>query len=54
MASDRLREIRGHADRQPRVASNRYDPSNRRITIMLPFESSPTLFEFALPPAITD
>lgn len=34
---DRLREIRGHADRQPRTA-NRYDAANRRVTILLPFE----------------
>lgn len=39
---DRIREVRGHADRQLRVPDNPRDPANRRVTILLPFQD-PTL-----------
>lgn len=35
---DRIREVRGHADRQLRVPDNPRDPANRRVTIFLPFQ----------------
>ncbi|HET7274969.1 MAG TPA: flagellar motor protein MotB [Longimicrobiaceae bacterium] len=37
----RILEIRGHADRYLRVPSDPLDPSNRRISILLPFTSVP-------------
>jgi len=35
----RIAEVRGMADRQLRNADNPLDPSNRRITILLPFST---------------
>ena len=37
----RIVEVRGMADRQLRNPANPLDPSNRRITILLPFSSRP-------------
>ena len=34
---DRIGEVRGMADRQPRVPDNPLDPANRRISILIPF-----------------
>jgi chemotaxis protein MotB len=34
----RVREVRGYADRELRVADNPLDPANRRVTILLPFK----------------
>jgi chemotaxis protein MotB len=33
----RVAEVRGYADRHPRVEGNPYDKSNRRISVLLPF-----------------
>ena len=41
----RLREIRGHADRDLRNGSDPLDPSNRRISVLLPFTSAPAVVE---------
>lgn len=37
IASDRIVEVRGYADRHLRVPDDPYDSSNRRISILLPF-----------------
>ena len=37
----RVREVTGHADRQLRDAKNPLDPTNRRISILLPFVIPP-------------
>jgi chemotaxis protein MotB len=42
VSGDRIREVRGYADTQPRDPQRPLDPSNRRISILLPF-SSPAL-----------
>jgi chemotaxis protein MotB len=34
----RIKEVRGYADKYPRVAEQPLDPSNRRITILLPLQ----------------
>jgi chemotaxis protein MotB len=31
-------EVRGYADRDPRIAEDPYDPRNRRISMLLPFQ----------------
>ena len=36
----RVREVRGMADRDPRMDADANDPSNRRITIVLPFSDA--------------
>ena len=41
LASARIVEVRGMADRQLRNPDNPLDPRNRRITILLPFTSGP-------------
>ncbi len=43
----RIREVRGLADRDPRMDTDAYDARNRRITIVLPFSETPV--ERALP-----
>ncbi|MBV9773546.1 MAG: OmpA family protein [Gemmatimonadetes bacterium] len=40
VAPEQVREVRGYADRHPRVAGNLLDPTNRRISILLPFSSA--------------
>jgi chemotaxis protein MotB len=40
--SARVVEVRGMADRELRNPANPLDPSNRRITILLPFTTAPT------------
>ena len=37
VASERIAEVRGHADRELRVPENPLDPANRRISVFLPF-----------------
>jgi chemotaxis protein MotB len=37
----RLKEVRGYADTRLRVSNDRFAPQNRRITIFLPFNTSP-------------
>jgi chemotaxis protein MotB len=39
----RVREVRGHADRALRVASNPFDPANRRVSILIPFSAPDTV-----------
>jgi chemotaxis protein MotB len=41
LSPSRIREIRGYADHALRVGENPLDPSNRRISILLPFTSPP-------------
>jgi chemotaxis protein MotB len=41
VGATRIAEIRGHADRHPRVAENPYDNANRRISILVPFTTPP-------------
>ena len=41
--SRRIVEVTGYADRQPRNAQNPRDPSNRRISLMLPFVRPPEM-----------
>jgi chemotaxis protein MotB len=41
VGSGRLVEVRGYADRQLRVPANPTSPSNRRISLLLPFTSLP-------------
>ncbi len=41
IASGRVREVRGLADRDPRIDADVLDPRNRRITIFLPFLETP-------------
>ncbi|MEP6619476.1 MAG: flagellar motor protein MotB [bacterium] len=48
VAPSRVREVRGLADRDPRLDADSYDASNRRITIVLPF-SDPIMEVHALP-----
>jgi chemotaxis protein MotB len=38
----RVVEVRGYADRHPRVAGDPFNKSNRRISILLPFTTGPT------------
>jgi chemotaxis protein MotB len=33
----RVEEVRGHADRHPRIENQPFDPANRRVSILLPF-----------------
>lgn len=42
LASSRVVEVRGMADRQLRIPNNPLDPRNRRISIFLPFLSDPS------------
>ncbi len=37
----RVKEVRGLADRQLKLPGKPYDPRNRRVTILIPFESLP-------------
>jgi chemotaxis protein MotB len=50
----RIKEIKGLADRELRVPSNPLDPTNRRISILLPFVVPPDLPSLGAPPARTD
>jgi chemotaxis protein MotB len=43
LGTERIREVRGHADRDLRVPDNPLDPANRRISIFLPFTTPPDL-----------
>jgi chemotaxis protein MotB len=42
LGASRIEEVRGLADRQLRNPNNPLDPSNRRISILLPFTTPPT------------
>ncbi|MEP6729879.1 MAG: flagellar motor protein MotB [bacterium] len=48
----RIREVRGMADRSTRIDTDSYDPRNRRITIILPFNESPASLDSISIPAI--
>ena len=37
LSPGRVQEVRGHADRDPLVPDNVLDPSNRRVTILIPY-----------------
>jgi chemotaxis protein MotB len=37
IAPQRVAEVRGYADRKPRLTTNPHAPSNRRVTILLPY-----------------
>ena len=37
LAPTRIREVRGHADRSPLIADDPLDPTNRRVTILIPY-----------------
>jgi len=41
LTADRIAEVRGLADRHPRVPDNPLDPSNRRISILLRYRDLP-------------
>ena len=38
VATGRIDEVRGYADRQPRLENRPLDPANRRVSILLPFQ----------------
>lgn len=40
-----VQEVRGYADRLPMFSENPADPRNRRVTILVPFESDKTEFD---------
>ncbi len=40
--ADRVREVRGHADRALRVTENPFDQANRRVSILIPFADPDT------------
>jgi chemotaxis protein MotB len=40
LREQKVREIRGHADRNLRHPDNPLDPSNRRISVLLPFATA--------------
>lgn len=48
IAGSRIIEVRGHADRELRNPGNPLDPSNRRVTILLPFKD-PNAIELIQP-----
>jgi chemotaxis protein MotB len=41
LASARLTEVRGYADRHPKIPDNPLDPRNRRISVLLPYQEIP-------------
>jgi len=43
LSEGRILEVRGHATRAPRVPDNLLDPTNRRISILVPFAEGPDL-----------
>jgi chemotaxis protein MotB len=49
VAAPRILEVRGYADRHLRVPDNAYDPSNRRISILLPFTEPRSVATPSLP-----
>lgn len=50
LAPERIVEVRGYADRRPRVEADPYDPTNRRISIFLPFREPTAVVLRALRP----
>jgi chemotaxis protein MotB len=53
VAATRIREVRGLADRDPRLDADANDPRNRRITIVLPFNEVPKELEIPAPGMIS-
>jgi chemotaxis protein MotB len=51
LPAQRIVEVRGLADRHPRVVGNPMDPSNRRISILLRYTQLPTPDELTVPGA---
>jgi chemotaxis protein MotB len=49
LPSQRIVEVRGLADRHPRVVANPMDPTNRRISILLRYTQLPTPDEYSVP-----
>lgn len=43
MDEDRVVEVRGYADRHPKIADSPLDPRNRRISVLLPFTEEPVV-----------
>jgi chemotaxis protein MotB len=43
---ERIVEVRGYADRQPKNAEDTLDPRNRRISVLLPYREEPVVQEF--------
>lgn len=39
ISASRFSQVRGYADRRPRNAKDPFDPSNRRVSILLPFQA---------------
>ncbi len=39
--ADRIVEVRGYADKHPKIPARPLDPRNRRISLLLPYESAP-------------
>ena len=50
--TDQISQVRGFADRQPRIAAHPEDPSNRRVSIIVQYQVIAGS-EVALPPQIT-
>jgi len=44
----RLAGVRGYADRQPKNPDDRFDPRNRRISVLLPFQEGLRVEDFPL------
>jgi chemotaxis protein MotB len=53
VSAARVREVRGLADRDPRMDADANDPRNRRITIVLPFNDVPKELELPSSGAIS-
>lgn len=43
---ERVVEVRGYADRKPKIAEDRLDPRNRRISVLLPYQEEAVTTEF--------
>ncbi len=51
----RVREVRGYADRLPRVPDDRFAPQNRRVSLLVPFRDVPMVSRvFRDPSAVYD
>lgn len=51
---NQVSQVRGYADQQLRVPSNPYDPSNRRISLIVQYLNSGTVVAAQKPPATED
>ena len=47
LENDRVKEVRGHADRELKNPEDPLDPRNRRISVLLPFQEEVMTEEFA-------